>query len=119
MMELISATATTAVDDRRQHDRVSGPFDGLRVNALETPVRIYDISEGGCFVNSLHDQQPGVNFRLKIDLPYEGWITVKARTLYYKPEFGFAVRFTEMSDEAMTLLKKAIEQLKCRDPFDV
>ena len=103
-----------AVDNRRHHERVAGPFDGHRVNALETPVRIFDLSEGGCFVNSLHDQQSDVNFVLKIDLPYEGWITLTAQTLYRKPGFGFAVSFTEMSDEALMRLRKAVEHLKRR-----
>src|SRR6202008_2977531 len=96
MKKRASAPAGVSVDNRRQHDRVAGPFDGQRVNLLDTPVRIYDLSEGGCFVNSLHDQASDVDVILKIDLPFEGWITVTARTLYRKPGFGFAVRFTEM-----------------------
>ena len=107
-----SSQQSVAVDDRRQHDRVPGPFDGRRVNALETPVRIYDLSEGGCFVNSLHEQQENVTFKLKIELPEDGWITVTAQTLYRKPGFGFAVRFVEMSDGAAGRLKRAIERLK-------
>ena len=117
MMELSAASATISVDDRRQYDRVSGPFDGLRLNALETPVRIYDLSEGGCFVNSLNPQQAGVQLVLKIDLPNEGWVTLKARTLYVKPEFGFAVRFTGMTDRNLAILKRAIERLKTPDEF--
>lgn len=109
------ALAGVTVEDRRQHDRVTGPFDGRRVNLLETPVRIYDLSEGGCFVNSLHEQQPGVTVVLKIDLPYQGWITLTAQTLYRKPGFGFAVRFTELTEESLTRLRRTIELLKLRD----
>lgn len=114
------AFATPAsVDDRREHDRVTGPFDGRRVAALNTPVRIYDLSEGGCFVNSLHEQQPGVQVILEIDLPYQGQITVNAETLYRKPGFGFAVRFVEMTEEDSTRLQRAIQQLQERAPYDV
>ena len=118
MNDPAKALTGVTVDERRQHDRVTGPFDGFRINALETPVRIYDLSEGGCFVNSLHDQQPDVNFILKIDLPFEGWITLTARTLYRKPGFGFAVRFIDTPDEALTRLRKAVVQLKIRAAFD-
>ncbi|OFW17651.1 MAG: hypothetical protein A3H97_13565 [Acidobacteria bacterium RIFCSPLOWO2_02_FULL_65_29] len=112
------AALALALDDRRLHDRVTGPFDGRRVNALETPVRIFDLSEGGCFVNSLHDQQPDVHFVLQIELPYEGRVTLTARTLYRKPGFGFAVCFTEVTDEGLTRLRRTVERLKRRQPYD-
>ena len=108
-----------AVDNRRQHDRVSGPFDGRRIAGLETPVRIYDLSEGGCFVTSFHEQQPGIRCTLEIDLPYEGWIRLKAETLYVRPGFGFAVRFTEMSQETSERLRWALVQLINRAPHDL
>ena len=114
MIEGNQPLAGVTVDERRQHDRVTGPFDGRRVNLLETPVRIYDLSEGGCFVNSLHEQQSDVTMGLKIDLPSEGWITLTARTLYRKPGFGFAVRFIDMTDEDSKRLKRAVEHLKLR-----
>ena len=106
-----TSSASTAID-RRQHDRFAGPFDGIRVGALEMPVRIYDLSRGGCFINSVHEQEPGVKFILKIDLPREGWIEVRAETLYLRPHFGFAVRFTEISDEAEQRLERALEALR-------
>jgi hypothetical protein len=77
---------------RREHPRVAGSFDGRRVGVLEIPVQLSDLSRGGCFINSLHEQQAGIALVLKIDLPYEGWITVKAETLSRRNEFGFAVR---------------------------
>jgi len=101
-------------DCRRRHKRVDGPFDGLRVGALETPVQLYDLSRGGCFINSMHQQQPGIKMLLKIDLPYEGWITVTAETLYRRGEFGFAVRFVDMSVDASTRLEKALQALAQR-----
>jgi hypothetical protein len=98
-------------DDRRQHERVAGPFDGRRLGILDTPIRIYDLSEGGCFVNSLHDQEKNSAVALEIELPYEGWISVKGQTLYRKPDYGYAVRFTEMSAETMNRLRRAIQRL--------
>lgn len=104
--------------NRRQHERVAGPFDGYRVGALETPVRIYDLSRGGCFINSLHDQGPGISFILKIDLPYEGWVRMRAETLYRRPDFGFAVRFVEMTDETAHRLERALDAMQERSPYE-
>lgn len=109
-----SSTGSTARADRRRDDRLHGPFDGLRAGSIETPLRIYDLSEGGCFITALHDQQMAVEFYLKIELPYEGWITVKAKTLYLRENFGFAVRFLEMGDEDAAKLERSLDQLRSR-----
>ena len=97
--------------NRRQHVRVAGPFDGRRLGVIPIEVRIYDLSQGGCFVNSMHEQKSGVVMVLEIDIPGEGWIRVKGQTLYAKPEFGFAVRFVEMSGELSARIERALRQM--------
>jgi hypothetical protein len=96
---------------QRNHCRVAGPFDGRRVGALETSIQLFDLSCGGAFINSVHDQQQGVTLVLKIDLPYEGWITVKAKTLYSRAG-GFAVRFIDVSPDAASRLDRALRALE-------
>lgn len=108
---------TEGAIDRRRHDRFSGPFDAFRVGALETPLRIFDLSRGGCFVIAMHEQTPGISFVMKIDLPYVGLITVKAVSLYARSG-GFAVKFLEMSEETAERLEEALEQLQERAPYD-
>ena len=97
--------------NRRRHARVAGPFDGKRLGRLPIEVRIYDLSQGGCFVNSMNEQQPGVPIVLEIDLPGEGWIRVKGETLYTKPEFGYAVRFVDMTEELATRIEEALRRI--------
>lgn len=97
-----------ATDNRRAAERVPGPFDGWRVGILETPVRIFDISLGGCFVHAMHEQERGVVVMLKIQLPEEGWIELKAETLYRRPGFGFAVKFIDTPPEVQARLARAL-----------
>ena len=97
--------------NRRESDRVPGPFDAWRVGFLETPVRIYDISHGGCFVHAMHEQEQGVIVMLKIQLPDGGWIEFKAETLYRRPGFGFAVRFIDMDHQTRARLDRALQVL--------
>jgi hypothetical protein len=104
--------------NRREHARFGGPFDGRRVGAIETPVRIYDLSRGGCFITSMHEQQPGIQMTLKIDLPGEGWITARAETLPRQNDFGFAVRFTHMDPDDQVKLEAALKRLEERQPYD-
>jgi hypothetical protein len=82
------------------------------VGIIETPLLIYDLSEGGCFVNSLYDTPVGQMLTLKISLPYEGTVTVEAETVYVRPGFGFAVRFNELSDETYACFARALGRLR-------
>jgi hypothetical protein len=97
-------------DNRRQHLRVAGPFDGVRTGFLQTPLQIFDLSLGGCFVNSLLDEQEGVVFNLKIEIPEEGWLSFKAETLYRR-DGGYAVRFIEMDNVTWNRLERALDRL--------
>ena len=99
--------------NQRRHTRVPGPFDGYRIGLLDTPVRIHDLSEGGCFVNSLHAlPAPGRPLILKIDVPDEGWICLKAQVVYSKPEFGFAVSFVDVPADAADRLRRGLLRLR-------
>lgn len=111
---------TTAItDNRRAHERVPGPFDGTRVGLLETPIRIFDLSIGGCFVNALHEQEKGVICTIKIELPEEGWIKITGETLYRRPGYGFALRFVEMTDVTRKRLERALARLsKSRSDYN-
>jgi hypothetical protein len=88
-----------------------GPFDGWRVGEIDLAVQIYDLSEGGCFINSAHEPTPrGRRFDLRIDLAEEGKVTVQAEALYARPGYGFAVRFAQVSDEGLAALRRALER---------
>jgi hypothetical protein len=108
---LDARVVSVGTDDRRASERVPGPFDAWRVGILETPVRIYDISTGGCFVHAMHEQERGVVVMLKIQLPDAGWLELKAETLYRRPGFGFGVRFIDTPPETRARLARAVEAL--------
>ncbi|MGE3510351.1 MAG: PilZ domain-containing protein [Vicinamibacterales bacterium] len=101
-------------DNRRQHVRVTGPFDGKRVGLIDTAVQIYDLSEGGCFVNSMQEQVEGREVELEINLPTEGTIAVVAQTLYSRAGFGFAARFIRMDNDARVRLVHELDRLRKR-----
>ncbi len=96
---------------RRQYARVHGPFDGYRSGRLDTPVRIYDLSQGGCFVNGMHQQRKATRILLKIDLPDEGTISVEAELVYVRPDFGYAVRFVNVNADTDARLRRTVEAL--------
>src|SRR5262245_11915676 len=96
---------------RRNEPRVAGPFDGRRTGPLPTPLRIHDLSAGGCLIECYYDVAVGRRITLQIDLPGEGWITVEAETLHLRENFGFAVRVMELSDGNRGRIERTIERL--------
>lgn len=111
ILEAMAASDESGGANRRQHVRVPGPFDGWRISVLQTPVQIYDLSPGGCFVNSLNEQKPGIRVVLEIELPGEGRIKVTGETLYAKPDFGYAVRFVDMPSDLAARIDAALRRL--------
>jgi hypothetical protein len=74
-------------------------------------IRILDLSAGGCLIDSLHDVLPGRRITLDIHLPDEGWITLKAETLYSRSDYGFGVKFVEVPDNVRGHLDRQIDRL--------
>ena len=94
--------------ERRQHIRVDGPFDGCRHGGLDMPVLIHNLSESGCFIDSLHAEETGRQLTLGVHPPGEDWITVKAEVVRGWLGFGFAIRFVEMSDAVRAALARLV-----------
>ena len=95
---------------RRRHARVPGPFEGRRGGLLPVSIRIHDLSVGGCLIESFHEQAVGRRMKIEIELPQEGWVTLQAEALYLRPDYGFAVRFVDVSDETRAKLERVIER---------
>jgi hypothetical protein len=90
---------------------IPGPIDGHRLSIMDTPVKIYDLSEDGCFVHVLYEAVPGTRLKLRIELPDDRPIEVNAEALHNTPHFGFAAGFREMSDTDRAALTGAVNRL--------
>ena len=75
------------------------------------PVRIYDLSLGGCLIQAHHVQAPGRRFILEIELPDEGWLQFQAESLYIREGYGFAAKFLDVSDATRQRLERALAGL--------
>jgi hypothetical protein len=85
---------------------------------LSVPLHIHDLSVGGCLIEAHYEVSIGRRIKLQIELPYEGWITVYAETLYLRENYGFAVKFVDMDDEVRGRLERVIDRLLSPSPFD-
>lgn len=108
--------ADKPASSRRSHPRVPGPFEGRRLGALSVDIRIHDLSVGGCLIQSFHDVPPGRRMKLEIDLPYEGTLKVDGESVNTRPDYGFAVKFVDVSADARHTLERVIERLRTKLP---
>jgi hypothetical protein len=97
--------------ERRQHPRVKGPFDGSWAGAAGNgSARLWDVSTGGCYIDSLNEQRTGEHITVQISMP-EGPIAAEGTVVYSIPNQGFAVQFLDMSDSSREALAQAITRL--------
>ena len=82
------------MDERRAYPRARGPFDGTRLAALDMDVRIYDLSAGGCFVESIVEVKVGETVQLRIDVPGTEPIQVAGTVVPSTRTLGYAVQFS-------------------------
>jgi len=94
---------------QRRYPRVAGPFPGSHLGERETPVLVYDLNCGGCFINFSDHQPHASTLLIRIDLP-EGPITVIAETVYRHPA-GVAVRFVDVDDDSGSRLARMVRNL--------
>lgn len=104
------ATEIKNVHSTRRYVRVRGPFDADHLGVPRAHVLIYDLNLGGGFVNFGEVRPAGATLRLKIELPFEGPITVNAEALYGDAS-GVAVRFVDLDRDSATRLARTIDAL--------
>ena len=100
--------------ENRLDPRVSGPFEGRRVDLLSTPLRIHDLSRSGCLIQWYHEQTPGRRFTLEVELPDVGWLRLEAEPVYNRSDYGFAVKFVDVPPETTAKLDQVIDLLQSR-----
>mgnify|MGYP001262291456 CR=1 FL=1 len=95
--------------ERRKSRRVPGPFDGgWNGEAGARECRITDISEGGCFIDSMTTNTVGSKVTVEFKLAGSSF-RLTSEVVYLDKAQGFAVRFTDNPPELMSALSRAIE----------
>ncbi len=101
--------------ERRAHPRV-GPFDGVwNGSSGGKNVRITDVSEGGCFVETMAILALGDRVVIKLALPQGRKICVDGQVVTVDPGIGFAVRFPELRTDQRTEIRQAVQHVLVGD----
>ena len=107
---------TKNMDERRSGKRwdvsLDAVWDGKSGNYT---ARITDLSDGGCYMDSLGDVTMGELLNFKLHLPNGDWLELTGEVAHHTPPVGFGVRFLELSEEQLETLRAFIEYLKDPD----
>ena len=102
---------STDVDNKRLHKRVLGPFVGRRGALLPVPIRIHDLSAGGALIECFHEESVGRRVTIEVELPVEGWVTLKAEIVSVRPNYGYAVRWVDVPPDVQWKVELTIERI--------
>lgn len=75
-------------------------------------LRIADISEGGCYVDSILEVHKGDSLSLRILMPEGEWLDVQGVVAHHSPRLGFGVRFIDLDREQRRQIGLLIRQPK-------
>lgn len=88
------------MDERRAKPRLSvslnAVWDGTqgRHSALVT-----DLSEGGCYLDTVGEVMTGETVAFRVLLPDEDWLYLEGEVKHHRHGFGFGVQFMDLNDE--------------------
>lgn len=100
------------MDERRSGKRwdvsLDAVWDGKSGNYT---ARITDLSDGGCYMDSLSEVTLGELLTLKLSLSTGEWLEVKGQVVHHTPPVGFGVRFVDLSAQQLKALRMFIQYL--------
>ena len=97
--------------DRRSKPRLSinlgveWESDGEKLSA-----RISNLSEGGCYLDSVGDVRRGEIVGFRILLPDDDWLYLEGEVRHYTAGEGFGVQFVDLNEEQEDKLKALISR---------
>ena len=102
------------MDDRRSKPRLSVHLDAVWHAAEEKhSARITDLSEGGCYLDTVGEVMVGEIVAFRVLLPDGDWLYLEGEVRHHRHAVGFGVQFVELNEEQtqnlMRLLKIAHE----------
>ena len=101
------------MSDRRTEKRFDVCLDAVwDGNSGNYTARITDLSEGGCYVDSLGDAQVGEVLHVKLQLQNGDCLELTGEVAHQMPPMGFGVRFVNLSSEQLEKLHSLLSGLQ-------
>ena len=93
------------MDERRSRPRLSVHLDAVWDGGEERhSARVTDLSEGGCYLDTVGEVLVGEIVAFRVLLPDGEWLYLEGEVRHYGAGTGFGVKFTELNDEQLEKL---------------
>jgi hypothetical protein len=100
------------MSDRRKEERLevslAAVWDGKSGNYT---ARVTDLSEGGCYVDTLGEAATGETIYFKLQAPDGDWLELAGEVAHTTPPLGFGLRFVTPTGEQVEKLRSLIAHL--------
>lgn len=104
------------MDERRRKERLTVSLNAMWDSSTQAhSARITNLSEGGCFLDSVGEVRRGEIVGFRVLLPDDDWLYLEGEVRHHGSE-GFGVQFVDLNDEQterlqwlLTLAKEAGE----------
>src|SRR6188474_2426624 len=105
------------MDDRRSKPRLSVRLDAMWNDSTEVhSARVTDLSEGGCFLDSVGEVREGEIVGFRVLLPDDDWLYLEGEVRHYTAGRGFGVKFVELNEEQTERLHWLLQLAKEAGP---
>jgi hypothetical protein len=91
------------MDERRSKPRLGVSLDAVWKG--RHPARVTDLSEGGCYLDTVGEVMTGEIVAFRILLPDGDWLYLEGEIRHHRHGFGFGVQFVDVNDDQMEKLR--------------
>ena len=96
--------------DRRSKPRLSVSLDAMWDSSTEAhSARVTNLSEGGCYLDSVGAVRAGEIVGFRILLADGDWLYLEGEVRHHTPAKGFGVQFVELNEEQTAKLQWLLE----------
>ena len=102
------------MDDRRSKPRLNVSLDAVwdGDSGGKHSARVTDLSEGGCYLDTVGEVMTGEMVGFRVLLPDDEWLYLEGEVKHHRHGFGFGVQFVDLNDEQT---EKLLQLLRLAD----
>ena len=98
------------MDDRRSRPRLSVHLDAVwHAEEERHSARITDLSEGGCYLDTVGEVMAGEIVAFRVLLPDGDWLYLEGEVRHHRHGLGFGVQFVDLNEEQMENLLRLLK----------
>jgi hypothetical protein len=94
------------MDDRRTKPRLRVSLDAMWDSSTEAhSARITNLSEGGCYLDTVGEVRLGEIVGFRVLLPDDDWLYLEGEVRHYSKGTGFGVQFIDLNEDQTNKLQ--------------